>query len=105
MVDDKDLTLEEANRLCEWAEKQEVEDLMQLVNGYTVKEEPKYYVHDNTHYLLCKTFDERYGNIINTPELREYGLEKHEYTYELTEKEIKDYDERYWTFSEKVKDD
>lgn len=93
------------NAIEEWIVNNEKKFVEAWYYGYTVKEEPKYYVHDNTHYLLCKTFDERYGNIINTLELKEYGLEKHEYTYELTEQEIRDYDERFWAFSEKVKEE
>lgn len=52
MVEDGNLTLDEANELCEWAEKQKQSDLLKLINGYTVKEEQKYYAMVKGHELL-----------------------------------------------------
>ena len=63
--------------------------------GYTVEKEKKYRVKDkNDCFLLIKNLD---GEVINA-----YGKVVYEKSEQLTEQEIKDYDERFWPFAEEV---
>lgn len=59
--------------------------------GYTTNKEKKYHVRNNRgSYMLLKSD----GVVLETWCVPALGEE----TYELTEKEIKDFDERYWEF-------
>lgn len=61
-----------------------------------VEKEKKYAVKDKYHcFLLMKNFD---GEVVNA-----YGKVVIKGKEQLTEQEIKDYDERYWPFAEEVK--
>ena len=75
---------------------------LDLVNGkpYEVEEEQKYYTLDSEDIPLL----ERWGNQIQrtTTELSIYEKGRDNSRFELTEKEIKDYDERYWSFAVEV---
>ena len=65
-------------------------------NGYTV-EEKKYEVKDkNDCFLLTKNSE---GEVINA-----YSKVVYKNKGQLTEQEIKDYDERFWTFAVPVKE-
>lgn len=66
------------------------------IDGYAVEKEKLYYVREN-NYLLCKYNDE----VIDYVEAVECEI-TNLVNLKLTEKEIKDYDERYWTFAEEV---
>ena len=65
--------------------------------GYSrwVEEEQKYHVTDGNDTLLCKSN----GAVMTVGKLWAIGNE-HEAEYDLTEQEIKDYDERFWLFAE-----
>lgn len=65
------------------------------LDGYEVEKEQKYEVKDKHGcFILIKNLD---GEIINA-----YGKVVYEKSKQLTEQEIKDYDERYWAFAEEV---
>lgn len=68
------------------------------LDGYSVEKKRKYVVEDNKVALLCK-FD---GKVMPVSETIQDGLHHESLDYELTETEIKDYDERYWAFAEEV---
>lgn len=68
-------------------------------NGYEVEKEKLYHVIDsNNETLLCKVE----GEVMTVAKAWYIGYEQE--FYHLTEKEIKDYDERYWGFAEEVKE-
>ena len=86
------------------ANAQETIALMDLV-GYEVEEEQKYYVLDKENATLLKKSAVGEGvaksvgtNIYNAKSW------KNEENYQLTEQEIKDYDERYFAFAVKVEE-
>lgn len=66
------------------------------LDGYEVEKEPLYYVREN-NYLLCKYN----GEVMDYVEAVERGITDL-VKLKLTEKEIKDYDERFWAFAEEV---
>ena len=75
------------------------------LDGYTVEEEQKYYVLDKENATLLKKSAVGEGvaksvgtNIYNAKSW------KNEENYQLTEQEIKDYDERYFAFTVKVEE-
>lgn len=74
------------------------------LDGYTVKEEPKYYVMNNENELLLSK--NNMGNVITYSQ--DYEQVKEILSdlghYQLTEQEIKDYDKRYWAFAERVEE-
>lgn len=72
--------------------------------GFTVEEEQRYRVVDRHEvHLLAK--EEGHNKVETVAELVEiYGPEYVELDYNLTEQEIKDYDERYWPFAVKVEE-
>lgn len=72
------------------------------LDGYTVEEEQKYYVEDGKHTLLCKWESSDGWKVISTIESTEDDLPIGVLDFELTEQEIKDYDERYWPFAKEV---
>lgn len=75
------------------------------LEGYTVEEEQRYYVMNNKDYfLLAKSTV--YGIVFSTG--GNFTLEDTDnssVTFELTEEEIKDYDERYMAFAIPVEND
>lgn len=66
------------------------------LNGYEVAKEKLYHVKDNDETMLCKV----YGKVMTAGKgwCIGYGQE----VYHLTEKEIRDYDERYMAFAEEI---
>ena len=68
------------------------------LDGYEIKKEKKYLVEDNHYALLCK-FE---GKVISTHESENDDLPIECLEFEFTEKEIKDYDERFWAFAVEV---
>lgn len=66
------------------------------LDDYDVEVEKVYQVRDKNDTILCKV----YGKvmIVGKAWCIGYGQE----VYNLTEKEIKDYDERYWVFADEV---
>ena len=70
--------------------------------GYTVEEEQKYYVlgkHDTP--ILFRDYRNR---ITETSNLSDVYPKSNSEDFELTEQEIKDYDERYWAFAKPVEE-
>lgn len=70
------------------------------LDGYEVEEEHKYYVLDSGDVPLL----ERVGNQIQrtTTELSIYEKGRDNSRFKLTEQEIKNYDERFWAFAERI---
>lgn len=66
------------------------------LDGYTVEKEKLYYVREN-NYLLCK----HKGEVIDYVEAIDRRI-TNLVELKLTEKEIKDYDERFWAFAEEI---
>lgn len=67
---------------------------------YKVEKEKKYLVEDNQYTLLCK-FE---GKVISTHKSGNVDLPIECLEFELTEKEIKDYDPRYLPFAKLVEE-
>ena len=72
--------------------------------GYTVEEEPKYYVVNNDNrMMLVRMMDGKTITEADPFKLEDmYEVEKK--AHRLTEKEIKDYDHRYWAFAVSVEE-
>ena len=66
------------------------------LDGYEIEKEKLYRVKDNNGTLLCKAK----GEVMTVTKALYIGYEQE--FYHLTEKEIKDYDKRYWAFAEPV---
>ena len=74
------------------------------LNGYTVEEQKYHVIDSHKVYLLAKEEEER-NKVETVAKLVEfYGHEHVELNYQLTEQEIKDYDERYFAFAVKVEE-
>lgn len=85
--------------MAEWIKDPEndaVNILARMEDGYTM-EEKKYIVRDKKDTILLYKDDK--GKIERT---NKGEFMQRDYTWALTEKEIKDYDERYWAFAEEV---
>lgn len=80
-------------------------DLLDAIdNGYEVEDEQKYYVINNQNYFLLAK-DKSHGFVFSTGGNSKLGnTDNISATFKLTEQEIKDYDERYWTFAVKVEE-
>ena len=79
-----------------------------LVNGkpYEVEKEKLYYVIDKSRKPLLKAFKEEVSmSVCNVTVEEAEALEYPNFKYKLTEKEIKDYDLRYWQFAEPVEEE
>lgn len=76
------------------------------LDGYEVEEDQRYYIQDQHGvYLLAKNHRDQ-GKVQTVAEIVEYyGVEEIELDYELTEQEIKDYDERYLAFKVPVEEE
>ena len=68
--------------------------------GYRIEKEPKYYTLDYEDIPLL----ERVGNQIQrtTTELSIHEKGRDNSRFKLTEQEIKNYDERFWAFAERI---
>ena len=72
------------------------------IHGYEVEEEQKYYVLDTENIpMLVRTYGD--VNRANT-HLGIHEKGRNTEHYQLTEQEIKDYDERYWAFAKPVEE-
>ena len=74
-----------------------------LTGEYEVEEDQKYYVMNEENELILGWSQSAYM----TPCIEGYGYMKHngrENLFQLTEQEIKDYDERYWPFAVKIEE-
>ena len=75
-----------------------------ITDGYEVEDKQKYYVVNNQNYFLLAK-DKSHGFVFSTGGNSKLGnTDIISATFELTEQEIKDYDERYWTFAVKVEE-
>ena len=73
--------------------------------GYEIEEPPKYYVLDKYGVaILKKNAMSAGGGVGKSAGVNIYAAvhRQDEEKYQLTEKEIKDYDERYWAFAEPI---
>lgn len=84
-------------RTIEWCKK--LSNLRTMIdaiwNGYEVEEEPKYSVMVAGKYLIKMFHGRKDHKFVNEAELESW----HSSAYKLTQKEIKEIDERYWTFA------
>ena len=94
-VRDGILTQEQGEELLAWATRQSYETLLSLYNGYEVEKEPLYSVIIAGEYLVKEISCSNEVKLISTAYLPQY-LAHH---YQLTEKQIKAIDERYWPFA------
>lgn len=92
------------------AYKQEEDAYGELENGWIrgfikdlknlVEEEPLYYVIDKSRKPLLRAFKEEVGMSVCDVTVEEVEALKHpNFKYRLTEQEIKDYDDRFWSFA------
>lgn len=71
------------------------------LDGYTIEKEKMYHVLDQNRKVMIRKYRgvvERVNATMSPSDYPHWQKEK----LELTEKEIKDYDERYWAFAEEV---
>lgn len=90
----------DVRKAVKWEENNWVTYCNAFANDYTV-EEKKYHVFDHEGYLLIRKYANRIGRIPADIKPEDYPDWQQENLL-LTEKEIKDYDERYWAFAEEV---
>ncbi|EME8099562.1 DUF1642 domain-containing protein [Enterococcus faecium] len=94
-VRDGIVTQEQGEELLAWATRQSYETLLSLYNGYEVEKEPLYRVVINNRYLAKMSNFSDVVILVSEDEISECTTE----SYELTEKQIKAIDERYWAFA------
>lgn len=70
------------------------------LDGFTVEKEKKYYVLDSEDIPLLERVNDRTYKTTTPLSIYETYMDKSQFA--LTEKEIKDYDERFWTFAQPV---
>ena len=100
-VRDGILTQEQGEELLAWATRQSYETLLSLYNGYEVEKEPLYSVIIAGEYLVKEISCSNKVKLVSTAYLLQY-LAHH---YQLTEKQIKEIDERYWPFAVPVEEE
>ncbi|HFO1258324.1 TPA: DUF1642 domain-containing protein [Enterococcus faecium] len=99
-VRDGIVTQEQGEELLTWATRQSYETLLSLYNGYEVEKEPLYSVIIAGEYLVKEISCSNEVKLVSTAYLPQY-LAHH---YQLTEKQIKAIDERYWPFAVPVEE-
>lgn len=72
-----------------------------LTGKYTVEEEQRYYVLTSSNKILLTKDD---GEVRETYQVYSWIKKRDKERYQLTEQEIKDYDERYMSFAVKVEE-
>ncbi|HFX3749797.1 TPA: DUF1642 domain-containing protein [Enterococcus faecium] len=100
-VRDGIVTQEQGEELFAWATRQSYETLLSLYNGYEVEKEPLYRVVINNRYLAKMSNFSDVVILVSEDEISECATE----SYELTEKQIKAIDERYWPFAVPVEEE
>ena len=100
-VRDGILTREQGEELLAWATRQSYETLLSLYNGYEVEKEPLYSVIIAGEYLVKEISCSNEVKLVSTAYLPQY-LAHH---YQLTEKQIKEIDERFWPFAVPVEEE
>ena len=94
------------DKLAFWVEEGNSETFARAwLDDYEVEEEQKYYVLDKENATLLKksAVGEEIAKSVGT-NIYNAKSWKNEEEYQLTEQEIKDYDERYWPFAVKVEE-
>ena len=94
-------TNEKDAEVYHWVNKNPYAFIDSLRYGYEVEKEKLYYVVNKENYFMLRKYDGSVDvmQVSSTMSRDEYG----KYTsFMLTEKEIKDYDKRYWAFAEEV---
>lgn len=91
MVNDSIMSLELADKMYRYSQKESVGNLLQLINGYEVEEEPKYYVALPHFGFMTSSQDYPFTDY-------------KEDAAQSTENEIKELDERYWAFAVPVEE-
>ncbi len=71
------------------------------LDGYEVEKEKLYHVINKENYFMLRKYDGLVGTMQLSPTMSRDGFGK-DTRFMLTEKEIKDYDERFWAFAEPV---
>ncbi|MFS1216222.1 DUF1642 domain-containing protein [Enterococcus lactis] len=99
-VRDGIVTQEQGEELLAWTTRQSYETLLSLYNGYEVEKEPLYSVIIAGEYLVKEISCSNEVKLVSTAYLPQY-LAHH---YQLTEKQIKAIDERYWPFAVPVEE-
>ncbi len=99
-VRDGIVTQEQGEELLAWATRQSYETLLSLYNGYEVEKEPMYSVIIAGEYLVKEISCSNEVKLVSTAYLPQY-LAHH---YQLTEKQIKEIDERFWPFAVPVEE-
>ncbi|MDT2803230.1 DUF1642 domain-containing protein [Enterococcus lactis] len=83
------------------AENKAIETLIRMLDGYEVEKEPLYSVIIAGEYLVKEISCSNEVKLVSTAYLPQY-LAHH---YQLTEKQIKEIDERYWPFAVPVEEE
>lgn len=100
-VRDGIVTQEQGEELLAWATRQSYETLLSLYNGYELEKEPLYCVIINGRYLVKVFSNTNVVILVPADEISQYVTQK----FQLTEKQIKAIDERYWTFAVPVEEE
>lgn len=91
---------EQGEELLAWATRQSYETLLSLYNGYEIEKEPLYCVIINGRYLVKVFSNTNVVILVPADEISQYVTQK----FQLTEKQIKAIDERYWAFAVPVEE-
>ena len=84
-----------------WTNKNPYAFIDALRYGYEVEKEKRYHVVNKENYFMLRKYDGLVDilRVSSSMSRDEYGKDM---SFMLTEKEIKDYDERYWAFAQEV---
>ena len=93
----------EENKIFQWMELAYNEEVFALawIDGYEVEKEKLYHVVNKENYFMLRKYDGLVDILHTSSSMSrdEYGKDTR---FMLTEKEIKDYDERFWAFAQEV---
>lgn len=94
---------ERTKKVYEWVMRNPDKFVDAFRNGYEVEKEQKYHVVNKENYFMLRKYDGLVDILYaSSPMSRdEYGKDTR---FMLTEKEIKDYDPRFWQFAEPVEE-
>ena len=90
------------SKFLDWVRENPEEYVMAVRNGYEVEKERLYYVLNGQGYFMLlesRTVGATQAGNVTFEDAKERGVLC---IYQLTEKQIKDYDERYWQFAVEV---
>lgn len=93
----------EENKIFQWMELAYNEEVFARawIDGYEVEKEKRYHVVNKENYFMLRKYDGLVDimRVSSSMSRDEYGKDT---SFMLTEKEIKDYDGRYWAFAQEV---